>query len=100
MTSSQTALSRWPNPNVAASASENGPRGVMVNELDTAPPVMSALAAASHAGPTVPRHRANPRASRMNQQAAGNATFGLTKEPDEWAYLTGSCAAGPKAEAA
>jgi hypothetical protein len=27
----------WPNPNAAASGRENGPRGVMVNERDTAP---------------------------------------------------------------
>ncbi|HXP21811.1 MAG TPA: hypothetical protein VN840_19380 [Streptosporangiaceae bacterium] len=31
MTPSQLASPRCPNPNVAASASENGPRGVIVN---------------------------------------------------------------------
>ena len=32
MTPSQLPPARWPNPNVAASASENGPLGVMVND--------------------------------------------------------------------
>src|SRR5215470_11757082 len=38
MTSSHAAPPRWPNPNVAASARENGPRDVMVNDPDTVPP--------------------------------------------------------------
>ena len=32
MIPSQLSPARWPNPNVAASASENGPLGVMVND--------------------------------------------------------------------
>src|SRR6516165_4037065 len=100
MTSSQTALSRWPNPNVAASASENGPRGVMVNEQDTAPPVIVCPGGSLPRGSDSSAAPGKPEAPRMNRQAAGNATVGLTKEPDEWAYGTGSCEAGPRAEAA
>ena len=42
MTPSQCPPARWPNPNVAASASENGPLGVMVNDPSCMPAMLSA----------------------------------------------------------
>src|SRR5580704_10563641 len=42
MTPSQSPPARWPNPNVAASASENGPSGVMVNDLRSMPSIFAA----------------------------------------------------------
>ena len=42
MTPSQVPPARWPNPNVAASSSENGPSGVMVNDPSSMPGMLSA----------------------------------------------------------
>ncbi len=42
MTPSQAPPARWPNPNVAASSSENGPSGVMVNDPSSMPGMLSA----------------------------------------------------------
>ena len=42
MTPSQAPAARWPNPNVTASSSENGPSGVMVNDPSSMPAMLSA----------------------------------------------------------
>src|ERR1700680_1625661 len=55
MQPSQPCPSRWPNPNVAASASENGPLGVMVKDpKDTALLLIDCLGPSSQEGLTIP----------------------------------------------
>src|ERR1700733_11323522 len=77
MTPSQSPPGRWPNPNVAASASENGPSGVMVNDPRSMPSIVAAASG--------PQPRLAP--SRVWPSAAGGGPRG---DQDRGAVLLGA----------